>query len=74
MQSLQLLSLREQGIREAYLDFLLSRQAKLPSPETIKIFKRIVGDFLPYLKSERVFQPYSIRGLHIRGFLVMELT
>lgn len=54
-------------LTDAYTDFILSRQAKLCSPETMRFYQNTAGKFLGWL--EDVTRPDEITARHIRGYL-----
>jgi site-specific recombinase XerD len=56
-------------IRESFLDFMLSRQAMLCTPMTVKFYKDTLTKFLVWLEKENVTEPESITARHIREFL-----
>jgi integrase/recombinase XerD len=56
-------------IKESYLDFLLSRQAMLCTPRTLKFYKDTLTKFLDWLEKENISEPEQITAKHIREFL-----
>ena len=65
----QLIEIRTLALRDAYIDFVLSRQAMQCSPETIKFYKYTARKFLLWVESQNVTTPQEITARHVRGFL-----
>ena len=56
-------------IRESYLDFILSRQAILCTPRTVKFYQDTLCKFLDWLENESITEPELITARHLREFL-----
>ncbi len=56
-------------IRESYLDFILSRQAMLCTPRTVKFYQDTLCKFLDWLEKEAVTEPELITARQVRAFL-----
>lgn len=69
MSQLRLVPRHDHKIRDAYDDFILSREAKLLSPKTITWYERTVGLFVEHLTENGLSEPENINPLHVRSFL-----
>ena len=69
MCSLRLIPKENHLIREAYDDFILSRQAALLSSSTIDFYNYTTGGFVDYLISNGVFEPEQITSSNVRKYL-----
>jgi len=69
MTTLHLLPQKEHLIFEAYLDFILSRKAKLLSPRTIEFYEYTAGGFANWLQAAGISEPAQLRAYHVRGWL-----
>jgi integrase/recombinase XerD len=56
-------------ISEAYLDFILSRKAKLCSESMLKIYTANLNRFINYLKEQNIINSEDIQAKHVREFL-----
>ena len=56
-------------LEDCFLDFMLSRQAMLCTPRTMKFYKDTLGKFLGWLEEEGVTEPQHITARHVRAFL-----
>jgi len=56
-------------LQDCFLDFMLSRQAMLCTPRTMKFYRDTLGKFLEWLENEGVAEPQQITTKHIRAFL-----
>lgn len=56
-------------LKDCYLDFMLSRQAMLCTPRTMKFYRDTLGKFLEWLEEEGVTEPQLITARHVRAFL-----
>ena len=54
---------------DAYTDFILSRQAMLCKPSTIRFYGFTAGKFVQWLKENGVNAPEEITARHIRAYL-----
>ncbi|NIM92104.1 MAG: tyrosine-type recombinase/integrase [Anaerolineales bacterium] len=70
MCSLRLVPKENHLIREAFIDFILSRQAALLSPSTIEFYKYTAGFFVDYIISQGVFEPEEISTNLVRAYLI----
>lgn len=59
MSHLRLIPKNVHLIREAYDDFLLSREAALLSPRTIEFYERTTGDCVSWLEKNLIEEPVS---------------
>jgi site-specific recombinase XerC len=70
MSHLKLVTPKEQYLlQDAWTDFLLSRQAKLVSPSTIRTYKFTAGKFIEWLLSIGITDPTQLKAIHVRRFL-----
>ncbi|MDX1600999.1 MAG: phage integrase N-terminal SAM-like domain-containing protein, partial [Anaerolineales bacterium] len=69
MSHLSLNPRSDQLIQDAYDDFILSREAKLLSPKTIKWYEQTAGRFVEWLQDHDVQDPAHVRAKHVREFL-----
>ncbi|MQC26409.1 MAG: hypothetical protein DWG76_03035 [Chloroflexi bacterium] len=53
----------------AFTDFILSRQAMLCSPATVKWYSWTLGKFLEHLKDQDIDAPLEIQARHVRQYL-----
>lgn len=56
-------------IQDCFLDFMLSRQAMLCTPRTLKFYRDTLGKFVDYLHNQGVKKPTEITSKHVRAFL-----
>jgi len=56
-------------LRDAYTDFILSRQAMLCSPKTIRFYHFTAGRFVKYLEDNGVTRPEGVSSRYIRAYL-----
>jgi integrase/recombinase XerD len=56
-------------LQDAYTDFILSRQAMLCSPKTIRFYHFTAGRFLKYLENNGVTKPEGVSARYIRAYL-----
>jgi site-specific recombinase XerD len=54
---------------DAFLDFLLSRQAMMCTPRTIQFYEFVLGKVLSWLKVNQVDSPEQITSRHVRTFI-----
>jgi len=54
---------------DAYTDFILSRQAMLCKPSTLRFYSFTAGKFVTWLKENDVNKPADIHARHIRAYL-----
>lgn len=57
------------ALQDAYTDFILSRQAMLCSPKTIRFYHFTVGRFVKYLEENGITTPEDTSARHIRAYL-----
>jgi site-specific recombinase XerD len=57
------------ALRDAYTDFVLSRQAKNCAPTTLEFYKYTVGAFLTWLEARNVTQPDEVTARLIRQYI-----
>ena len=57
------------ALHDAYTDFILSRQAMLCSPQTIRFYHFTAGRFIRYLQENSVTSPHETTARHIRAYL-----
>ena len=56
-------------LQDAYTDFILSRQAMLCSPKTIRFYHFTAGRFVKYLEDNGATKPDGISARYIRAYL-----
>jgi site-specific recombinase XerD len=56
-------------LQDAYTDFILSRQAMLCSPKTIRFYHFTAGRFVKYLEDNGVTEPEGVSARYIRAYL-----
>lgn len=56
-------------LQESFLDFILSRQAMLCTPRTVKFYRDTLTKFLEWLEKAALDDPAGITPRHIRAFL-----
>jgi len=56
-------------LQDAYTDFILSRQAMLCSPKTIRFYHFTAGRFVKYLEDNGVTGPEGVSSRYIRAYL-----
>jgi len=54
---------------DAYTDFILSRQAMLCKPSTLRFYQFTAGKFVAWLKENGVNEPLDIEARQIRAYL-----
>ena len=57
------------ALEDAFLDFLLSREAMLCSPATMKFYKFTGGKIIEWLTNEGITAPEEIKAKHVRAYL-----
>lgn len=57
------------ALHDAYTDFILSRQAMLCSPQTIRFYHFTAGKFVQYLEESGITTPSETSARHIRAYL-----
>jgi integrase/recombinase XerD len=58
-----------EALDDAFLDFLLSREAMLCSPATMKFYKFTGGKIIEWLSNEGITAPEEIQARHVRAYL-----
>lgn len=61
-------------LQDAYTDFILSRQAMLCSPQTIRFYQFTAGRFVKYLEDNNVTKPEGVSARYIRAYLAFLAT
>jgi integrase/recombinase XerD len=56
-------------LEDCFLDFMLSRQAMLCTPRTLKFYRDTLGKFMEWMQKQGVTKPTEITSKHIRAFL-----
>jgi site-specific recombinase XerD len=56
-------------LQDAYTDFILSRQAMLCSPKTIRFYHFTAGRFVRYLEESGITEPDGVSARYIRAYL-----
>ena len=56
-------------LEDCFLDFMLSRQAMLCTPRTLKFYMDTLGKLLEWMQKQGVTEPTEITSMHIRAFL-----
>lgn len=62
-------SLTSVGLRDAYTDFILSRQAMNAAPTTLEFYKYTVGKFLEWVEERGVTTPDEITARYVREYI-----
>ena len=62
-------ALTSSALRDAYTDFVLSRQAMLVTNSTLEFYDYTLGGFLNWLEAQNVSRPDDIETHHVRTFL-----
>jgi len=57
------------ALRDAYTDFILSRQAMRATSATLEFYKYTVGFFIAWLESQSVQSPAEVTARHVRAYL-----
>lgn len=57
------------ALQDAYTDFILSRQAMLCSPQTVRFYHFTAGRFVKYLEENGVAEPEGVSARYIRAYL-----
>ncbi len=57
------------ALRDAYTDFMLSRQAMRVTPATVQFYKYTAGFFLTWLESQSLQSPQEVTARHVRAYL-----
>ena len=68
-KTVQTWSLASLALRDAYTDFILSRQAMNCTPVTMSFYRFTAGKFLEWIESQNVTEPDQVIGRHVRQFL-----
>ena len=58
-----------EALEDAFLDFLLSREAMLCSPATLKFYKFTGGKIIEWCANEGITAPEEIKARHVRAYL-----
>ena len=69
MSAMQLLPRLEHKLRDAYLDFELSREAMNCSAGTIRTYRFTAGRFAAWLEGQGVTDPADLSSQHVRSYL-----
>ncbi len=56
-------------LQDAYTDFILSRQAMLCSPATLRFYSFTAGKFMLWLEQNGVLKPEDISSHHVHAYL-----
>jgi site-specific recombinase XerD len=62
-------SLTSVALRDAYTDFMLSRQAMNATKSTLDFYKNMLGKFLAWIEQQGITSPEEITGRHVRQFI-----
>jgi site-specific recombinase XerD len=57
------------ALQDAYTDFMPSRQAKICSPATLRLYSFTAGKFVQWLEQNGVLKPEDITTHHIHAYL-----
>jgi integrase/recombinase XerD len=68
-KTVQTWSLASLALRDAYTDFILSRQAMNCTPVTMSFYRFTAGKFLEWIESQGVMDPGEVSARHVRQFL-----
>ena len=62
-------ALASYALRDAYTDFILSRQAMLCSPKTLSWYTFTLGKVIEWLSENGITTPQEIEARHVRAYL-----
>lgn len=62
-------SLTSVDLRDAYTDFILSRQAMNAAPATLEFYKYTVGKFLEWVEERGITTPDEITARYVREYI-----
>ena len=62
-------SLASVALRDAYTDFVLSRQAMQCTSATLEFYKYTAGKFLSWLEDRGIASPHDVQARHVREYL-----
>ncbi|HUI89097.1 MAG TPA: tyrosine-type recombinase/integrase [Anaerolineales bacterium] len=65
----QTLTFSSVALRDAYTDFMLSRQAMRVSPATVEFYKYTAGFFLSWLEKQSIAAPQEVTARLVRAYL-----
>lgn len=68
-KTVQKWALTSYALNDAFTDFILSRQAKRCTAETIKFYNFTTGNFVSWLITQNISEPNEITARHVRVFL-----
>ena len=71
MSPLKLVPKKEHLIFDAFTDFILSREARLCSPNTLEYYKFTAGDFVNWAIQNGLTEPEDINIKHVRSYIVI---
>lgn len=57
------------SLTDAYTDFILSRQAKLCTPATMKFYRYTAGKFIEWIEQTGITSPQDVTARHVREYL-----
>ena len=57
------------ALTDAYIDFVLSRQAMNCTPATLKFYRHPAGAFLRWVENMGVTDPAGVTGRYVRQYL-----
>lgn len=69
MPQLELRPRKNHFTRDAYLDFELSREAQLLSPQTLRFYQYTCGKLCEWLERQGAEDPKAINASHVRAYL-----
>ncbi|MGD0613538.1 MAG: tyrosine-type recombinase/integrase [Anaerolineales bacterium] len=67
-------SLTSFALRDAFTDFVLSRQAMRCSPKTLDTYGYTVGGFVTWLEGQSITIPAEVTARHVRAFLAEKIA
>jgi len=68
-KTIQKWSLASAALRDAYTDFLLSRQAMSCTPVTMVLYRFTAGRFLEWIERQGLTDPGQVAARHVRQYL-----
>ncbi len=69
MPELKLVPRNEHLLRDAFQDFLLSREASLCSPRTIEYYRDCAGGFVSWAIAQGLDTPEAVKAQHVRAYI-----
>ncbi|MDI6696833.1 MAG: tyrosine-type recombinase/integrase [Anaerolineales bacterium] len=57
------------ALRDAWTDFVLSRQAMQCTPATLQTYQKVLGRFIAFLEQQGITHPEQVNARHVRQYL-----